>query len=355
MSVQYPLHKLGLSRRPMFTDHQPESQHFLGLLLKWKKRLRVVGAEHCPQEDPAVFASNHLLVSDPLFAWEAVKRATQQRICIAFMMRDDFFQGFPWNCLPVSGDSLAEMGGTVLISRDKVQLSQLRPLLNVLGGPGSFAMYPGRTRSRTGLVFEYRDGVTEPGSISFFQAQIQRKHPELRVAAVPMMRLYNPVNKGTTIVFGEALYLNSGAKRQEQRSLDFELVSRIGALVEIGVPHVVSGLLYLRCLHQRGEQVAVASLTEAVRKVLLQIEDHHIDPAAISKLDTEIEATLAYFANKDMLTREGEIISLKPDLILSAPEPDREYKRKNPVKFQLNQILHLSDVVAHIETAERNW
>ncbi|MCC6489270.1 MAG: hypothetical protein IT364_17345, partial [Candidatus Hydrogenedentes bacterium] len=39
------------------------------------------------------------------------------------------------------------------------------------------------------------------------------------------------------------------------------------------------------------------------------------------------------------------------ETILSAPEPDKLYVTRNPVKHLVNQLIHLRDVVASIESA----
>ena len=230
---KYMLSQLGLCRRPRFTDHVAPMRIVTGQLYGWK-RLRVVDAAHCPRENPALFVSNHVRLDDPHMVWPAVYDASQGRIEIRFMMRDDFFRGFPWKWLPIRLDEIAEMAGAYRISRDHIQLSQVKPFLQILETPGSFLMFPAGTRSRSGLLMEYRPGREDPGGASFFIAHAQRRHPERRVAAVPVCRTYNPVSRQTTVVFGAPAYLKIPADRDALRRFDHELVAL--SLIHISEP-----------------------------------------------------------------------------------------------------------------------
>lgn len=351
--IKYMVSRTGLCARPRFTDHTGLIRIVTGHLYGWK-RLRVVAAAHCPPDNPVVFVSNHVRLDDPHMIWPAVNAASQGRIEIRFMMRDDFFRGFPWKWLPIRIDDIAEMAGAYRISRDNIQLSQVKPFLKILEAPGSFLMFPAGTRSRSGLLMEYRPGMEEPGGASFFVMHAQRRHPECRVAAVPLARTYNPVNRQTTVVFGPPAFLETQAGRETLRRFDYELVARIGGLVEIQAPHVVSGLLYLRCLHGLCAPVNLAALTAAARRVFDGLPHRHVAPDVKDDMEGAVRDTVRYLRRRGMLRVEGEMIVPNVPRILSAPQLDTRYGKRNPVKYLVNQVLHLPDVTALLEEMYRS-
>jgi len=352
--ARYLLSRLGLAQRTRFIDHLGQSKIAAGFLFRWRTRLRVIAPEHCPSGHPAVFVGNHLKLDDPIFAWAAIDRASRERISVRFMMRDDFFVGFPWTWLPINMDDICEMCGAVRISRTGVQLSQVKPLIHILQTPGSFLMFPGWSRSRSGLVMEYRGIFDEPGGVAFFVAHAQRRAPGLRVAAVPLTRTFNPVNRQSAVVFGEPLYLEADANRARQREHDFALAVRISELVEINMAHLLAGILYLHCLHQRPPRLLTGNLQKAVKTAAAGITGRYVDPAVMDHFDREFDATLRFFQRYGMLSRSGETITLNCGAILAVPPLETNYRKQNPVKFQVNQILHLADVVAQIERAAEN-
>jgi hypothetical protein len=282
-------------------------------------------------------------------AWPVIYGGMREKVLPRYMMRDDFCRGFPWDWMPFRMNDLCEMMGAVLISRDNIQVGQLKRFLTILQEPGVFAMYPGRTRSRSGMLMEYRNGIKEPGGVSFFLAHAQRRRPEARVAAVPLVHTYNIVTRRSTYVFGAPQYLTLGAERAEQRNLDLALVTAFGDLVELQVPHVLSGLLYLHCLHGREEALTVPALVEAVGAVFQAVPDRVTDPAAHTDPHGEIRRALAFLERAGMLRLAGDQVRPDRARILEAPSLDTNYRRRNPVKFLVNQILHLSDVVAAME------
>jgi len=184
------LHYLGyrvhLAKRPNLMRHREAFYIVIAQFLRWRKTLRVVHAERCPKDAACVFAQNHGFLLDPFVSFAAAFRAS--RIMPRFMSRDDFFaekKNTWWYRLVDADEFICEVG-TLEISRGNVSIGQLRPFINVLRNGESFIMYPGRTRSRSGVIFEYRDDVQEPGSAAFFLAQARRGHDDLDVAVVPL-------------------------------------------------------------------------------------------------------------------------------------------------------------------------
>lgn len=347
--VLQPFYRLGLLRKqPRFTDHYEESRTAWGSATRWDARMRIVGNGHCPKAHPAIYAGNHVKLDDPFFVWRAVHRSSGETIYCNFLMRDDFGTKPPWSWLPIRFNELAAAAGAFGISRGNVSLAQLKPLIGVLRRPGSFIIFPGRTRSRSGCIFEYREGVVEPGAVSFFLYYGQRKDGA-RIPAVPVARTPNPVSGVSAINFGEAMYLEAGASREAQRAFDYELVLRIAELIEINVPHVVCTLLYLRCLHQRGATIERKALREAAAQIVGAITGRRVDPAAHADLDGELTRTLRFLAKRGMLRLNHATITLDAEAILFTPPLESRFRKQNPVKFQVNQILHFADVIALVE------
>jgi 1-acyl-sn-glycerol-3-phosphate acyltransferase len=347
--VHYFLFKLRILKQPRFRNYPTHWEPWLGSFLGWPKSLRVRGAEHCA-DPPVIFAANHAKLDDPLFIWGGVHYASDGKNHIHFMMRDDFFVGWPWDYLPFSLNELTDSAGAIQISRDNVQLSQLKPFLKVLGDPGSFVMFPGRTRSRSGLVVDYMDGVEEPGGVSFFAVHAQRRNKDRQVAVVPTMRTFNPATKLSTVAFGPPLYLDTKASREEQRAFDLEVMTRVGDLVELHGTHVVSGLLYLQALHGGSDTVGLDALINAVGEVLKKLSpDRGVDPHLLDEQETAVQDALQYLAKREAVLLSGGGVTLNRDTILFAPERDTRYRKDNPVKFFLNQVIHLRDVVNALE------
>ncbi len=347
--VHYALYRLGLMRPPDFRNYPDDWDPWLGSLLGWRTRLRIVQADHCPTDHPAIFAAGHGKLDDPLFVWGAVNRASSEKIHIHFMMRDDFFVGPPRSRLPFSMNELTRMSGCLQISRDQVQLSQLKPLINVLRAPGSFVMFPGRSRSRSGMLMEYRDGIDEPGGVSFFLVHAQRRSPGLRIPAVPVARTYNPVTRVSTVAFGPPQYLAADASREEQRNFDLGLAVHIGDAVELHALHLLAAVVYLRCLHGATSVITMDHLLRVVDELQPVLRNQLVDPALLASPATTLGAAAGWLVQQGILraVAAGHL----PDRarVLSAPPLETQYRRANPVKYHLNQILHFDQLVRGIE------
>lgn len=352
--LRYLRYRMGWGECPTLLDLYPEAVVLFDRVMGWPRTLFVKGGEHCPTTGPVVYAGNHAKKDDPFIMYRAVHRVTGWSCEIRYMMRDDFFAGIP-DLRIVDVDELLRLLGAQQISRDNVQLSQLKPFVKLLREGNGFIMYPGRSRTRTGLFMEYRDGIDEPGGVTFFLAQAQRGNPDLHVPAVPVARSYNPVSKRSVVVFGPPVYLPHDSDRALQRETDLRLVEAMGDLIEINVAMAVSALLYLHCLHDRPVPIQQGSLVDAARAALNACaERRHIDESALSDLPREIKMTLEYLGNHGMLDLRGTLIWPNKEAILAAPEPDKMYVKKNPVKHLLNQTLHLADVSAAFETAAQS-
>jgi len=344
-----------LARRPLFIDHVPESQLAWGQMTRWNPRIRVVGGERCPAGPPAVFAGNHAKLDDPFFSWRAAYISSNEKLRLRFMMRDDYFIGFPWTLSPIPLNHICEMGGGIPISRDNVSLSQLKPFLEVLREPGAFVMFPGRTRTRSGLVLEFREGFTEPGGVSFFLVHGQRRMPGTRIPCVPIGRSHHPATWRSAMVIGEPRYLSVDASREEQRDFDFALAVEIGNLIEIHVVHLVSGLLYLRCLHDLRAPLSFAWMEERLGAILHDLPAHRYrDPALMTERAREVRRAVRFLGRRGMLRVRGGQVEPNVAAVLAVPELDTRYRKRNPVKYYVNQIIHMQDVVATLEAHFRD-
>ncbi len=348
--LHYLLHRLHVAGRPDLMQRREAFYVVIGHCLGWRTRLRVVHGERCPRDAACVFAQNHVFLLDPFVSFAAAFRACG--ILPRFMSRDDFFseKKNTWWYRLVNVDELICQLGTLEISRGNVSIGQLRPFVNVLRNGESFIMYPGRTRSRSGMVFEYRGEVQEPGSAAFFVAQAQRGREDgPDVAIVPLTRTRNVATGKDTVVLGHPLWLPRKAGRDEQRAVDFKLVEAVAENVTVHATQVVAGILYLRALHGLPETLGRAELEESARAVLERIEGRYVDPDAWDDLKGQVGAALRYFKTAGLLRFTRNAVSIDRDRILATPPMDRTFRRLNPVKYSLNQILHFADVTRAIE------
>lgn len=348
--TQYLFWRAGLlRRRPEFTDRLEEVRLVVTQMFGWKRRVRIVNGEHCPRHNPALFVSNHHRLDDPIDLWPGVHWGSREGIVPCFVMRDDFFRGFPWNCLPFDLNHLCGMTGAVLISRDQLHLAQLRQMLGTLAKPGTLIMFPGRTRSRTGAWFEYRDEFSEPGSAAFVINHAQRRHPGLLVAAVPVARTWNPVRNTSAIVFGEPLHLAQEADRDAQRAMDCELLTRIGGLVEVHAVHLASLLLYLRTLHG-GTDLPESFFVSAAEQWRSTPLHAYADPKLLADPAGEMAAALRHLAEKGAVKILNGVVTADAPRVLSSPAWEGNYRAHNPVKYWANQLIHLPAVIQWAES-----
>ena len=350
---QYLLYRVGLTKfptpRPRLYEIGLDS---LDCIFGWSKGMRVLGGENYPKSGPAVIASNHIRIWDPFVKACAIARATNGKARLWALMRHDFFNWVPrWVKHIVDLDELARMVGGIHIKQGEKDKSQLEPFVKLLCDGKAFIIYPGRSRSRNGQFIHYRGWIRSPGATSYFPGRVHEERPDLDVAVVPAARTYNPVDKGSAVAFGPPMYLPRGADRAGQRAFDGRLVVAMSNLIEINVAHLLSGVLYLRCLHKLPEVIDRLHLVRCVKEILGKIRDRYIDPAALSDLEGEIKRALRYFQSRGMLCRRGDTITLNRAAILSTPARDQKYDQANPVKHLVNQIIHLFDVTALIERA----
>lgn len=349
--ARYFAYRCGLGRPVPITDHWDRAQLFFRQVTGMDRRIRVRGMAHCPQAHPAIFAANHVKLDDPFYCCYAVQEATALRMHARFVMRDDFFEAPFWKRMPFDINEIAVLGGAYLVSLDHAQFSQLKPLLELLARPFSFIIFPGRSRTRSGLVMDYRPGYEEPGAISFFVAQAQRRSPETTIPVVPMARTYNPITGVSAVIFGPPLHLAHGADRAAQRAFDEELATRIGDLIEINILHLISLVLFVRLVHHRPAAIATDALERACRGLLQQLSAHWCDPALDQDFPGEFEEALRYLAGAGMLHRDGAQIAIVEAAVWHLPDLDTHFRKRNPVRFHANQLIHLPDVIAAAEAA----
>lgn len=347
--TRYFAHRLGLGPEhpvyPMYGDIVP----VLYDIFRWHRRLRVVHPENCPRANPAVFALNHLKWDDPLLAGSVIHMASGRGIDAHFMMRDDFFKDLRIPLIDV--DALVESCGAIQISRGAVRLGQMKPFIELLTAERSFAMYPAGTRSRSGVLYEYRGEVAEPGGVAFFVAQAQKRRPGLRIPVVTLTRTMNPVAKRTTMAFGEPLYLPEGAGREEQRALDYALTERMGDLVEMHALHILGGVLYLRCLRGYAGAIALDALAAAVQELVKGLPNRLFDPRLTSATEMELHHAANYLAKSGVLRIERRAILPECAAVLACPPVNDVFRESHPLRFHMNMIIHLVDVCAALESA----
>ena len=344
--ASYFASRTGLVRPPFVSGIIEEVTAAIGPIVGVPKHFALIGAEHCPKDGPVILCANHTKLDDPLLVYHAARMAGGRLSRI--MMRDDYFVGPLWENPIVAAPKLFACMSAHMIDRDRVTLAQMKPFLNVLDEDGSFIIFPGRTRTRSGVFIEYRENFTEPGGVSFFIRQTQKKRPDVRVAAVPIVRTFNPASKRTTSIFGPPLYLEHAADRDAMREFDANVVVAMSRLVEINAAQLVSALLYLRVLHGRAGAVTIDRLADDISRLSPRLEGLHADPALYANLAVEVAAVAGFLARAGMLSLEGQSIQPNAQRILLAPALDTTYRKENPVKYLANQILHFGDVIEGI-------
>jgi hypothetical protein len=355
--TRYLFYRLGVGSCPTLLDVYPELVIVFDRIMGWPKRLRIAGKEHCPPLGPVVFSGNHYAKDDPFVAYRAIHRACGGGYPVHYMMRDDFFVGAGGilKSKLVDVDELVRMLGALQISRDRVQLSQLKPFVALLREQSAFIMYPGRSRTRTGVFVEYRDGIDEPGGVTFLVAQAQRNRPDIQVAIVPFARTSNLATGTSVVAFGQSVALPHDADRAAQRDLDFQLIERMGDLVEINATHIVAGILYLHCLHGRTGPLNVDRIDKAVESAFARLPNRHIDPAARTDHGNAVRAALTFFArgaqDGGFVRLTGSEVFCNTEAVLASPPHDTTYRKANPIKYSINQVLHLPDVIDAMEHA----
>ena len=350
---QYFLYRMGLRKAvPNVPRYYDRGLAGLDFMFGWWRKVRVVHPEKCAKSGPAIFAGNHQLIDDPFVMGNAINRLSQGRIRPNVMMRDDFFTRMPrWAKTILDPDEVAHFIGAIMVTREGAEASQLITFVKLLEKRGVFLIYPGRSRSRTGMFLEYRDWIRSPGATSFFLAKAQEDCIDLEVPAIPVTRTHNPVTRRSTLVFGDPLYLPPHADHAQQREWDYRLAVALSDLVEVNVPHVVSAILYLRCLHGLPDGIDMPSLLSRVKEVFAKITQRQTDPEALANPEGEIRKVLEYLQSKRLLRVRGDRVEMDRAAILAAPASISQYQQTNPLKHLVNQVLHLADVVRSIEEA----
>ncbi|MGB9867089.1 MAG: lysophospholipid acyltransferase family protein [Bacillota bacterium] len=106
----------------------------------------VVGAEHIPQQGPAIVCANHLHWLDPVLIACYIPRQ------VHFMAKRELFQ------IPVFAQVLRALGAFP-VNRGKADRSAIRTALAMLAEGKVLGIFPEGTRSSTGELGEFFDGT----------------------------------------------------------------------------------------------------------------------------------------------------------------------------------------------------
>ncbi len=126
---------------------------FIGPPLRTVFRPRVEGAEHVPEDGPAILACNHLSYADWLFMPLAISRR------VTFVAKAEYFEG-----RGLKGwlqRRFFSGAGQVPIDRSGGRASEgaLRSGLKILGAGELFGIFPEGTRSHDGRLYRGRTGL----------------------------------------------------------------------------------------------------------------------------------------------------------------------------------------------------
>ena len=323
--------------------------HVIGHFTKWNRYIRIRGKEHIPLDHPVVFCANHVMLGDPLYVFMGIYLGSDKQVTPQAMSRDDVFVGTPLKTRFFDMDDLMLSVGIHGISRGNVTLPQMKNFVNLLVDGDSFLMFPGRSRSRSGMIFEYRDGITEPGGASFFLGMAQRRKKDLELSVVPLSRSYNPARDHTCLIYGEQEYLPLKANRREQKEFDIRVVKKIAGLAEVCVPQVVAALVYTVSVHHLAESVPLETMQQWVNTVRAASTHPYWDEEDDVDLDAAVELALNFLDSKGILQYRQDVVTPDVEAILTVPEPEIKLMKANPIQFLTNQLLHLGELTEAIQ------
>jgi hypothetical protein len=214
----------------------------------------------------------------------------------------------------------------------------------------SFLMFPGRTRTRSGFFFEYREGFGELGSASFFLAAMNREKPPVAVQVVPVVRTHNPVVRRDTMVFGHPMVMAENTTKDQYRTFDHEMAAAMANLIEINVPQLAAAFLYFHALHNGSRQIQKEWFAGEIRAILNSLEHPYIDSRAMSNFGEEIDQTLQYFDNYGFIGWRLGTLHINRKRILKVPKVKHYWLWVHPLRYLANQIAHLPQPVRVIES-----
>ncbi|MBV7363765.1 1-acyl-sn-glycerol-3-phosphate acyltransferase [Actinomycetaceae bacterium TAE3-ERU4] len=127
----------------------------VGPILRVLYRPWIEGAEHVPEDGPAIIASNHLAVFDSVFLPLMLKRE------VVFMGKGDYFTGRDWKGKLIA--KFMRSVGTIPVDRSggKAAEAALNAGLARLAKGELFGIYPEGTRSPDGKLYRGRTGVAK--------------------------------------------------------------------------------------------------------------------------------------------------------------------------------------------------
>lgn len=344
-------YRLGLAKKHPSPEGRWESFQFVvGDFVGWNKYIRVRNTDLVPRDHPAIFYGNHMKLDDPCYLYRATYLATGGKVGIGAMLRNDFFAGVPLlKSRFLDFDALLETLYVYGISRENVTVAQLKKFVDLLLAGRGFILYPGRTRSCSGLLMDYRDTAQRPGGISFFLHAVQGRDDHIVVSAMPAVRNYNPVTRHTSVIFGPEQLLRRGVARAEQRAFDERIIEVLGPLVEVNAAQLVSTVLYTRCIHGITGPIEIDRLTQIVHEVFDTTTHAYLDPEDTTDVARSVRRTLRYLEKRGMLDVRRLRVIPDVEVILNMPPLNTKFREVNPVRFLTNQILHLGEVTRLIE------
>jgi hypothetical protein len=156
----------------------------------------------------------------------------------------------------------------------------------------------------------------------------------------------------TAVVYGAPIYLEAGADKDAAREFDFTLVEAIAGLFEVTMTHIVAAAIGLRAIEGARESMPVDWVVSVVRAVHAECAHPYFEPLpAAAAIRGSVVDVLRYFERHGMLRVDGAGVVIDVDAVRREPPLDSSYRKRNPVKFLCNQILHLGVVLRAVEQA----
>jgi hypothetical protein len=350
----------GLVGRMLFADISEEkffrgAIDVLDLILDIRHRVRSHGTAHLPDLGPAIFACNHVGISDPIYLVHEIYTATDGRRCCAQVMRDDFFK-MAW-----INRRMARFCNTIPFPRGGINRSNLDTFLGQVRRhlDRGVILFLSGTRSRTGevmYVFQKRprrDGQEDRQKAPGRLLEILLRGLQTAVQVVPTTLTYDFATAEIQTVFGPPVNLGGKEAPDEIRERVSRVIGSVETQVYVGPQHLLPCILHHPALERAEWDLPLGSVKACLQRA----------SEALSRLYTYVQEGLredfsGSFERALQWYREKGIVQIQGGRLLRVegskrPVPNRDIflRDKLPSLFYWNQVKHLQPLRQALQEA----
>ncbi len=315
------------------------------LLLDIPARLRARGLHRLAGLGPALFASNHVGIFDPVYIIREILAATDYRLRPAQIMRDDFFK------LAWINRAMARSCNNIPFPRGSLNRSRLAAVLQRIRGhlDRSVLLFVSGTRSRTGEIlylFQRQlpgrtpdDGKRPAGR--FLELLLGGLGTPLRV--VPTTITYDFASRAVHLVFGEPVAVAGDETPRALGALVRGVTDAIGKQVSVGPQHLLAAILRQPHLRAEGGGIPLIRLRDLLQGTArrLAAEYAFLQEGVEEDLDRAMDRSLAWYRARGALSIRGGCVTLRERDDAGAPSSGASLRGSRPVLFHWNQVRHL--------------